>query len=217
MDALQRLAAAGTRVVNPPRSLEIAVDKYLASAVLQAAGLPVPRTIVCQTFEDAMSAFGVLGQDVVIKPLFGSEGRGITRVNDEAVAWRVCKTLTQIGAVLYLQEFIRHEGWDLRLLLIGDQFHAIRRRHSTDWRTNVSRGATAEPYHPDPALVDLARRAAVAVQAPLAGVDILLGPDGQPYVLEVNAVPGWRGLARALQIDIAARVLDWLRHKSLSG
>ena len=70
MDVLGRLDAAGTRVINPPRALEVAVDKYLALAKLQAAGLPVPRTIVCQTVDDAMQAFATLGGDVVVKTAF---------------------------------------------------------------------------------------------------------------------------------------------------
>lgn len=211
MDALHRLAAAGTPVLNPPRSLEIAVDKYLASALLHAAGLPTPRTIVCQTVDDAMEAFRELGQDTVLKPLFGSEGRGITRVTDEAVAWRVFKSLVQVGAVIYQQQYIAHHGWDLRLLVIGDQILAMRRRNPLDWRTNISRGATGEPFAASQAQLELARRAVQAVGAAFVGVDVLPGQDGQDYVLEVNAVPGWRGLSRCLHVDVAALVLRWLQ------
>ncbi len=210
MDALHRLAATGTPVFNPPRCLEFAVDKYLASALLQAAQLPTPHTIVCQTVDAAITAFHSLGQDVVLKPLFGSEGRGITRLTDEATAWRTFQALVQIGAVLYLQQFIPHPGSDLRLLLLGDEVLAIRRRNALDWRTNVSRGATAEPVQALPSQVDLARRAALAVGASMVGVDILTGCDGQDYVLEVNAVPGWKAVAGCHQIDVARMVLDWL-------
>ena len=98
--------AAGGVVINPARAIEAAVDKFLTSAKLQAAGLLTPRTIVCQTADDAMAAFAQLGGDVVVKPLFGSEGRGITRLNDEALALRAFKMLAQLGAVLYVQEFI---------------------------------------------------------------------------------------------------------------
>jgi ribosomal protein S6--L-glutamate ligase len=89
MDVLGRLEAAGVLVVNPPRAVEIAVDKYLASARLQAAGLPTPRTLVCQTVTDALEAFVALGGNVVVKPLFGGEGRGILRVEDRDLASRV--------------------------------------------------------------------------------------------------------------------------------
>jgi ribosomal protein S6--L-glutamate ligase len=94
MDALGRLEAAGTTVINPPRAIECAVDKYLTTARLAAAGLPVPRTVACQTVEDGRQAFEALGGDVVIKPLFGSEGRGITRLDDAALAERAFSLLT---------------------------------------------------------------------------------------------------------------------------
>jgi|tagenome__1003787_1003787.scaffolds.fasta_scaffold20568335_2 RimK family alpha-L-glutamate ligase len=210
MDCLGRLEAAGVVVINPARAIEAAVDKFLTTAKLQAAGLLTPRTICCQTGEEAMAAFGQLGGDVVLKPLFGSEGRGITRLNDEALALRAFNMLQQLGAVLYLQEFIPHEGHDIRLLLIGDRVLGMRRSNKLDWRTNISRGAAAEAFVADDSLVDIARRAAAAVGAPLAGVDLLPGRDGQLYTIEVNAVPGWKGLARALNIDVARQVIDFV-------
>src|SRR5262249_18521128 len=130
-----------------------------------------------------------------------------------ALALRAFKLFAQLGAVLYLQEFIAHEGHDLRLLLIGEQVLSMRRRNSLDWRTNISRGATAEPFVPDDALVTMARQAAAAVGAPLAGVDLLPGRDGRLYAIEVNAVPGWLGLAKALQIDVARLVLDFVANE----
>jgi RimK family alpha-L-glutamate ligase len=210
MDCLGRYEAAGGVVVNPARAIEAAVDKFLTSAKLQAAGLLTPRTICCQTADEALTAFEQLGGDVVLKPLFGSEGRGITRLNDEALAERAFKMLAQLGAVLYLQEFVAHEGCDLRLLVIGERILAMRRRNPLDWRTNISRGAKAEPFEPDDALVEIARRAAAAVGAPLAGVDLLPGRDGKLYTLEVNAVPGWKGLANVHGVDVARLVLDFV-------
>jgi ribosomal protein S6--L-glutamate ligase len=210
MDCLGRHEAAGGVVINPARAIEAAVDKYLTTAKLQAAGLLTPRTICCQTADEAMLAFEQLGGDVVLKPLFGSEGRGITRLNDEALALRAFKMLALLGAVLYLQEFVPHEGHDLRLLLIGERVLAMRRHNKLDWRTNISRGATAEPLTPDDDMIEMARRAAAAVGAPLAGVDLLPGRDGRLYAIEVNAVPGWKGLARALKIDVARLVIDYV-------
>lgn len=204
MDVLGRAEAAGVCVVNPPRALEIAVDKYLASAKLRAAGLLVPPTCVCQTVEEGLAAFESLGGDVVVKPLFGSEGRGITRVTDPAVALRVFTALVRVQAVLYLQQFISHPGYDYRLLVLGERVLAIRRSNPNDWRTNVARGATAEAFNPRDEMVWLARQAAQAVGALWAGVDLLPSRDGRLYVLEINAVPGWRAVAAAHQIDVAA-------------
>lgn len=210
MDALARLEASGTVVINPPKAIEAAVDKYLTSARLLAAGLTIPRTITCQTADAAMAAFSELGGDVVLKPLFGAEGRGITRLADEALALRAFKMLEQLGAVLYLQEFIEHEGADLRLLVLGERVFGMRRRNPLDWRTNISRGASAEPLEVTAELADLALRAAAAVGAPLAGVDLLPGKDGRLYAIEVNAVPGWKALARTLDVDIARLVLEYV-------
>jgi ribosomal protein S6--L-glutamate ligase len=210
MDALARCEARGVAVVNPPRAIEAAVDKYLASAKLAAAGLATPRTIVCQTVDDAMLAFDQLNRDVVIKPLFGSEGRGITRVNDPDMAFRAFKLLVQLSAVLYLQEFIPHEGADIRLFVLGKSVFGMRRRNALDWRTNVSRGATTEACDVSDEMAHLARQATDAVGALMAGVDLLPARSGERFVLEVNAVPGWRALARSLNLDIASLVLDYV-------
>ena len=211
MDALARLEAAGGTVINPAKAIEAAVDKYLATAKLHAAGLHVPRTMTCQTVDDAMAAFNSLGGDVVLKPLFGAEGRGIARLNDEALAQRAFSLVASLGGVIYLQEFIPHEGFDIRVLLIGKQAWGMRRRNPLDWRTNVSRGATAESFELTDELVEIAHRAADAIGAPLAGIDLLPGRDGQLYAIEVNAVPGWQALSRSLNVDVAACVLEYLQ------
>lgn len=207
MNALAVLEEAGVKIVNPPRAIEVAVDKYLATVRLRDAGLLIPETITCQTAEEAMERFESLGGDVVVKPVFGGEGRGITRVSDEAIALRTFKALEQIGAVLYLQRFVEHEGFDLRLLVIGKEVLGMERRHPHDWRTNISRGAVAAPLEVTDELAELARRACRAVGATVAGVDFLPGKDGRLYAIEVNAVPGWRALAKVANEDVAKLVL----------
>ncbi len=209
-------------VINPPRAIEAAVDKYLASAKLQTAGLETPRTWVCQSLADSLEAFHDLGGDVVVKPLFGGEGRGICRVNDESVAWRVFSTLAQLRCVVYLQEYIPHHGFDIRLLVLGDRVFAMRRVNPDDWRTNVSRGARTEALVPDQGLIETARRAAAAIGAPFAGVDVLPDRNGRQFVLEVNGVPGWKALAATLQLDVAALLLEYVetlvsRQRSTGG
>jgi len=210
MDLLARLVSSGTGVFNSPRAIEVAVDKFLALAKLEAAGLPIPPTFICQTAEDAMGGFEELGGDVVVKPLFGGEGRGMVRVSDRGIGWRTFKTLAQLNCVLYLQQFIEHAGFDIRLFVLGDEVLAMRRSNANDWRTNISLGATAALHQPDEAEIQLARSAARTIGASIAGVDLLPGRDGRKYVLEVNAVPGWKALAQTLEIDVAARVLDHL-------
>lgn len=209
MDALAQLEAAGVPVINPPKAMEAAVDKYLATARLQQAGLRVPRTFACQTLQAGLEAFEQLGGRAVLKPLFGGEGRGVTLLTDQAMAQRAFSLLEQLGGVIYLQEFIEHSGHDLRLLVIGDQVLGMRRTNPRDWRTNISRGAKAEPLEVTPELATLAHQAATAVGAPIAGVDLLPGSSGELYAIEVNAVPGWRALARVSGQDVAALVLEY--------
>lgn len=208
MDALARLADRGVRVINPPRSLEIAVDKYLTLARLRAAGLPTPRTWVGQEADDALQAFELLGGDVVVKPLFGGEGRGILRVSDADLALRTFTTLERLGAVLYLQEFVPHAGVDLRLFVLGRQVYGMKRINPHDWRTNVRRGARTEALEVTDELREIALRASAAIGTSVAGVDLLPARDGTLYAIELNAVPGWKALARTLDLDIAAQVLE---------
>jgi RimK family alpha-L-glutamate ligase len=211
MDLLHTLQARGVRVLNPPRAVETCVDKYLTTARLDATGLPVPPTVTCQHADAALEAFAALGGDVVVKPLFGSEGRGMVRISDPEMAWRTFRTLERTQGVLYLQQFVRHPGWDLRIFVLGGRILAAMRRHArADWRTNVAQGGTAESVSVGPEEASLALKAATALRAIVAGVDLLPRPGGGWYVIEVNAVPGWRTLAPVTGVDVAGAVVEHL-------
>jgi ribosomal protein S6--L-glutamate ligase len=219
MDVLHRFQAQGGRVLNPPAALEACIDKYLASVRLEAAGLPVPPTCVCQDAETAMEAFGRLGGDVVVKPLFGSEGRGMVRVADEEIAWRTFRTIERTQAVLYVQQFVDHPGWDLRAFVTDGRVVAAMRRHAReDWRTNVAQGGRAEAVSLTTEEERLTLAAARAVGTCVAGVDLLPRRGGGYYVLEVNGVPGWRALGRATGADVAVEIIRSLTtHEPLAS
>jgi RimK family alpha-L-glutamate ligase len=211
MDLLHRLVARGVRVLNSPAALETCIDKYLASARLEVAGLPVPPTIVCQDADTALEGFQTLGGDVVVKPLFGSEGRGMVRVSDPELAWRVFRAIERAQSVLYLQQYVDHPGWDLRVFVLGGRVLTAMRRHADgDWRTNVAQGGRGETVRATAAEEHLALAAAAAVGADVAGVDLLPAPGGSYFVLEVNAVPGWRALAKTTGVDVAPEILRFL-------
>ncbi|MDX2035899.1 MAG: RimK family alpha-L-glutamate ligase [Isosphaeraceae bacterium] len=213
MDALHRLEALGVPLINPPRAVETAVDKYLTFARLAGAGLPVPRTWAGESVDEALAMFDALGRDVVVKPIFGSEGRGLTRLQDRELAWRVFHAIIRHGSVIYLQEFLAHPGYDYRVLVLGDRVLGAIRRWSSgnDWRTNVAIGGRAEAIEPSAEMIRLSRNAARAVGAVVAGVDLLpKTADGELTILEVNAVPGWRAFAQATGIDVAAALLTEL-------
>jgi tetrahydromethanopterin:alpha-L-glutamate ligase len=214
MDALHGIAAAGIPVLNPPRAVEAAVDKYLTLSLLDRAGIPVPATWAGESATEALEVFKALGGDVVVKPLFGSEGRGLVRISDAELAWRTFHALERLNAVLYLQRVVRHPGHDLRVFVLRGSVLGVMRRHARpgEWRTNVSLGGKAELCRLDPEGERMALAAAHAIGAEMAGVDLIADLDrGQLVVLEVNAVPGWRALARVTGIDVAAAILVALR------
>ena len=209
VDALHWLEERGVPVINSPRAIERAVDKFYTSALMHEAGLPTVDTVVCERAADAMAAVREFG-DAVIKPIFGSMGHGIVRVSDPDVAFRVVKTLETTRAVFYVQRAIDHGGRDYRLFVIGGRVLAAieRRAAEGDWRSNVARGAVASAFEPPAAWQDLAVRAAAAIGADYAGVDLLQGPDGTVYVLEINGIPGWEGLQRATGVDVAGAIVE---------
>jgi len=209
VDALHWIEERGVPVINSPRAIERAVDKFYTSALLQEAGLPTVDTVVCERAAEAMAAVREFG-DVVIKPIFGSMGHGIVRVSDPDVAFRVVKTLESMRTVFYVQRAVDHGGRDYRLFVIGGRVLAAieRRAAEGDWRSNVARGATAEAFEAPAEWQAMALRAAAAIGADYAGVDLLPAPDGRVYVLEVNGIPAWEGLQRATGVDVAGAIVD---------
>lgn len=211
VDALHWLERRGVRVVNSPRCIERCVDKFYTSALLQEAGLPTPETVVCERLDAAMDAVRAMG-DVVVKPIFGSMGHGMVRVSDPDTAFRVLRALDAVRAVFYVQRVVEHGGRDVRAFVVGDRVLGAIERHAPGggWRTNVSLGGEARARALPPAWEQLALRAARAVGADYAGVDLLPAPDGTTYVLEVNGIPGWEGLQRATGLDVAGAIVDQL-------
>ncbi len=209
VDALHVLEEQGIPVINSPRTIERTVDKLWTTAILEQAGLAVPETVVCESPDDAMAAFRALG-DVIVKPLFGSMGLGMVRVTTEEMAFRVSRTLETIRGVYYVQRAIDHDGCDVRVFVVGGRVVGAIERSAAGWKTNLARGGRARGTTLSAARTELALGAAGAVGADYAGVDLLPARDGTDYVVEVNGIPGWRGLQEATSIDVAATIVEHL-------
>lgn len=209
MDALHHLENVGVRTVNSPSTIERGVDKYYTAALLEHAGLPTPRTVVTERFDDALAAFRELGGDVVVKPLFGSEGRGMVRVSDEDTAYRVLRALEMARYVHCLQEFVPHGHEDIRVFVVGQRAVAAMVRRGASWKTNVAQGATAERVEVDDRLFELSVSATRTLGAEYAGVDLLPLEGGGYTVLEVNSIPGWRALRSATGVDPAEHLVEY--------
>ncbi|MGA7980358.1 MAG: RimK family alpha-L-glutamate ligase [Chromatiaceae bacterium] len=214
LDILHALDRQGILVYNDARAIERSVDKGMTSFLLRTAGIPIPPTWVGGDAEaarkivsDELSA----GYSIVLKPLFGSQGEGVSliRALGDLPATEVC------GGVYYLQRFVRtgdSSAHDWRVFVVGGRAVAAMRRCSGGWITNVAQGASCQPALLDSELRDLAEAAAAALEMGYAGVDILRDKSGRPWVVEVNSIPAWKGLQQVCALDIAdCLAADFLR------
>jgi len=209
MDLLHSLVRKGILVVNSAGAIERCVDKYYALTLLHESGVPVPRTVVTESVEEALRGFHELGGDVILKPLFGSRGVGSTRIFDAEVAARIFSSVRFHHGVLYLQEFVPHGDSDIRAFVVGERVVAAMRRVGDSWKTNVSQGAKPVSVQLSGELEALAVRAAGVVGCKVAGVDILESEKG-PLVIELNSQPGWRGLQSITHVNIADCIVDYV-------
>jgi RimK family alpha-L-glutamate ligase len=194
----------GVTVWNDARAIERCVDKSMTSFLLARAGLPTPPAWAVESREAAAAivAREAACSPLVLKPLFGSQGRGLRLI-------RMPDDLPEpaaVSGVYYLQRFvgIEHDGFrDFRLLVSRGRVVAAMARHSPDWITNVKRGGRPVAVVASAEMRELAVRATAAVGAAFAGVDVLYDGDGHLTVLEVNSMPAWSGLQRVTSFDIA--------------
>jgi RimK family alpha-L-glutamate ligase len=218
VDALHWVEERGVPVINSPRAIERCVDKFYTTALLEQSGLPVPDTVACERGADAIAAIREMG-DAIVKPIFGSLGHGMVRVTSPDVAMRVVEPLEQIGSIFYVQRTVDHGGRDIRAFVVGGRvIGAIERTAPAgDWRTNVSRGGSGRAFDLPSEWAELALRATAVVGADYAGVDLLPSRDGRVYVLEVNGIPGWKGLQHATGVDVAGAIVDHLVERVRRG
>ena len=208
LDVLRAIEEYGIRLINSRESLELASDKFLTSVFLERYNVPTPKTVICENPHDALEMYEELGSDVVIKPLFGSKGIGISRLNDKGLAENVIISLGQLNKVFYLQEFIEHDNRDIRILVIGNKAVAGMFRVSDNWKTNVHAGAHVEPIELNKELKTLAVKAAQVVKTEIAGVDIIESENGY-FVLEVNSIPGFTALQQVTEFNIPERIIAY--------
>jgi len=208
LDLLSAIEAYGIKIINSRQSLEIASDKFLTSLFLEKHKIPTPKTVVCEDPDDALESFDELGGDMIIKPLYGSRGVGITRMNDRGFAENVIYALGQLNEIFYLQEFIEHYNRDIRILVIGDKTIAGMYRVSDNWKTNIHAGAHSQPLEITNELESLAIKAAKVTKTEIAGVDIVESERGY-LVLEVNSIPGFTALQKVTDINLAAEIVSY--------
>src|SRR5262245_49712408 len=199
---LHALGEIGIPVWNSPRAIERCVDKSMTSFLLARAGLPTPSTWAAESREAAAEIVRQETSPLVLKPLFGSQGRGLRLI----CSANELPPPAEVSGVYYTQRYVgvERDGFnDFRVLVSQGRIVAAMMRHSAHWVTNVKRGGKPVAAVADGIMRDLAIAAAAAVGANFAGVDIVYDRDERPTVLEVNSMPAWSGLQRTTPVDIA--------------
>ncbi len=208
------LDGLGVPAVSPHRVVATCGDKLLTSAALQEAGLPVPRTVVAFTPEAALEAIEKMGYPVVLKPVHGSWGRLLARVNDRDAAEAILEHKTTLGgyvhSVFYIQEYVDKPGRDIRTLVVGDEVVYAVYRRSAHWITNTARGGEPLPCPLTAEIADLSLAAAQAVGGGIVAVDLLETADSRLLVNEVNHTPEFHGAMQATDADIAGKMVDYV-------
>jgi [lysine-biosynthesis-protein LysW]---L-2-aminoadipate ligase len=211
--ALSVLDAWGVPTVNRYEVAEICGNKLLTTMRLIRDGVPSPRTRVAFTPESALVAIEELGYPVVLKPLIGSWGRLISKVNDREAAEAIVEHKYVLGnylhSIYYIQEYIQKPGRDIRAFVVGSETIAAIYRASEHWITNTARGGRASNCPVTPELNELCVRAARAVGGGVVAIDLLEAPEGL-LINEVNYTMEFRNSIDTTGVNIPAKVVDYV-------
>ncbi|MFB6077838.1 MAG: lysine biosynthesis protein LysX [Halarchaeum sp.] len=207
----------GVPVVNSAETAEVCADKAKTSIRLDDAGVPTPATTVAFDVDSAMAAIEEFGYPCVIKPVVGSWGRLLAKIESESAAEAILEHKKTLGhyehSVFYVQEFVEKPGRDLRVLTVDGEPVAAMARSSEHWLTNAAKGADVEAFKLNDEVRALARDASDAVGGGLLGVDVMETGDGYT-VPEVNHTVEFKALNDATDVDVAGTVVDWLEAKA---
>ena len=225
LGVLHALRELGVPVYNDARAIERSVDKAMTSLLLHAAGVPTPPTWALESAAQAQRIVmreSAAGHALVLKPLFGSQGKGLQLVGRVDGVHRPLPDLKgAYGSLAYLQRFVpplTQPGFDWRVLVIGGRAVTAMKRVSVHWVHNVKQGARCMPAELGDALASVAEAAARTLEMDYAGIDILpAGTMDELLVLEVNGVAAWQGLQRVTGFNIASAIVDDLLDRRLDG
>jgi [lysine-biosynthesis-protein LysW]---L-2-aminoadipate ligase len=208
---LRALQRWGIHTLNSAEAVHLCDDKAENSLALEAAGIPTPRTLLAFDIESALRACEAVGYPAVLKPVTGSWGRLLARVNGPDQARSVLEQKKELGSfhhsIFYVQEYVEKPDRDIRAYVVGDRVLAASYRTAKHWVTNASRGAESVPCPITPDIENLALSACVAVGARLAGVDLIETRNGLE-VIEVNTGGEFKGLMSTTDVDIPGAIVD---------
>ena len=219
--AAQQLNAWGIPTVNSYAVSTICADKAATSAALASAGVPAPRTRICFSAEAALKAGEELGYPFVLKPVLGSWGRLVNRINDRDAAEAVFEHRETLGThqhhIYYMQELVRKPGRDIRAFVIGTETPVAIYRTSAHWITNTARGGSASVCPVTPQIHELCQRAAAAVGGGVLAIDLLEDPERGLLVNEINHTMEFHSTVPLTGVDLPGMIVDFTLHAGRNG
>lgn len=211
--ALRMLSTLGVPTVNKASVAEICGDKLVTSAILAKAGVPQPHVVTAFTPEAALSAIEAFGYPVVLKPVVGSWGRLLAKINDRDAAEAVLEHKATLGSVqhsvFYIQEYIHKPGRDIRAIVIGNRVITAIYRKSEHWITNTARGGEGELCPITPEIEELCLKATAAVGGGVLAVDLVEHPDKGLLVNEINHTMEFHTAQPVSSVDIASEIVNY--------
>ena len=211
--ALRLLNAFGVPTVNAASVAEVCGDKLMTSAALARDGVPQPHNATAFTPEAALEAIEAFGYPVVLKPVVGSWGRLLAKINDRDAAEAILEHKSTLGSVqhsvFYIQEYIEKPGRDIRAIVIGDRVLTAMYRSSVHWITNTARGGSGELCPITPDIEGICLRAAKSVGGGALGVDLVEHPEKGLVVNEINHTMEFHTMQPLSRIDIASEIVDY--------
>lgn len=211
LNVLHMLGLSGVVIYNRARAIERTVDKAMTSFLLHRHDVATPATWVCESRAQAESARQNAADNhiqLVIKPLFGSQGQGVRKLPPNEPL--PVPMQQYVDGVYYFQQLIEtaKAPHDYRVFVIDGKVIAAMKRTGSSWVNNVAAGGSCEAVKPDEVMAELALKAALAVDIDYCGVDIIQAKTGEYYVLEVNSIPAWKGLQGVTDINIAELLVN---------
>jgi len=204
--------AHGVPVVNPAVVAERCGDKYITSQILAKNGIPTPRVLMAFDEESALKAIEAMGYPCVLKPVVGSWGRLLAKVENRHMAESLIEHKATLGVnhqVFYIQEYINKPGRDIRAFVVGDEAICAIYRSSDNWITNTARGGVATNCPVTDEIAELCQRAARAVGVGLLALDLFETENGLT-INEINHTMEFRNSITTTGVNIPQKMVEYI-------
>lgn len=217
---LEFIENLGIRTVNSARSSILCNNKTLTTQILEKNNLPVPETVLAFSQEQALAAAKKIGFPVVVKPVWGSWGRLISKADTYEALEAILEHKAALGSpqhsIFYLQKFIFKPGRDIRVFIVGGKAIAAMYRVSEHWLTNTAKGAVPQHMELNKEIAQLVEKAAEVLGVEIAGVDLVEYEKGYLF-FEINATPEFHGLKQVANVNIAKKIVEYIMKGEVSG